>query len=176
VLESSSKLAATVLVKAPADVKITVNGQATARRTTEEEFKTPDLQVGRSYSYEFSAEAMRDGKKIAKTERVIVRPGEKTVVDFSSMDREVVSAEPARVTVILPEGARVFVNDVALTVKGKQTFETPKLEKGKSFYYTVKAELPRAGRTVTETKRVSVEAGKTVTVDFTDASSLTASR
>jgi uncharacterized protein (TIGR03000 family) len=87
----------------------------------------------------------------------------------------VASTETARVTVILPEGARVFVNDVALTVKGKQTFETPKLEKGKTFFYNVKAELPRDGRTVTETKKVSVEAGKAVTVDFTDPK-LTASR
>jgi uncharacterized protein (TIGR03000 family) len=173
---SNAKMAATVVIKAPADVKITVNGKETARRTTEEEFLTPELQVGRSYSYQFSAEATRAGKKLARTERVVVRPGERTVVDFSNLDREVVSAEPARLTIILPEGASVRVNDVPLPVKGKQTFETPKLEKGKTFYYTVKAELPRAGRTVTETKRVNVEAGKSVIVDFTDASTLTASR
>jgi uncharacterized protein (TIGR03000 family) len=168
-------MAATVVVKAPADVKITVNGKETPRRTTEEEFLTPELQVGKSYSYVFSAEATRDGKKLAKTERIIVRPGERTVVDFSSMEVAVASVETARLTVILPEGARVFVNDVALTVKGKQTFETPKLEKGKTFFYNVKAELRRDGRTATETKKVSVEAGKSVTVDFTDAK-LTASR
>jgi uncharacterized protein (TIGR03000 family) len=168
---------ATVIVKAAEDVKITVNGQETPRRSTEESFLTPNLPVGRNYDYLFTAEARRGGKKVTRTERISVRPGETTEVDFRDMDRAVVSSEPARVTVVLPAGARLYVNGVAVEAKGKQTFQTPSLRKGRTFYYTVKAELMRGGRKVTESQRVSVEAGKAVTVDFTAAkATLTARR
>jgi uncharacterized protein (TIGR03000 family) len=168
---------ATVVVKAAADVRITVNGRETARRSEEETFLTPNLPVGRDYDYLFTATAIRDGKRVTKTTRISVRPGKKTEVDFRDLDRTVVSSEPARVTVLLPAGAKLYVNDVAIAAKDKQTFETPNLEKGRRFFYTVKAEVLRDGRRVTESQRVSVEAGKTVTVDFTAARSrLTASR
>jgi uncharacterized protein (TIGR03000 family) len=168
---------AMVVVKAAADVKITVNGHVTARRATEESFLTPKLPAGRPFAYVFQAEAMRDGKKVTRTERITVRAGQKTAVDFSDLDRVAVSAEPAQVTVVLPRGAQLYVNGVAMAADGKQTFLTPKLDRGKKFFYTVKAELLRDGRKVTESQRVSVQAGSSVTVDFTAATStLTASR
>jgi len=168
---------ATVVLKAPADVKITVNGTTIARRTTEETFLTPALPAGQNFAYVFSAEATRDGKTLTKTERITVRAGVQSEVDFSNLDSAAVAADVARVTVVLPTGARLFVNDVAVAASGTQTFETPKLAKGKKFYYTVKAEMQRDGRTVSDKQRVSVEAGKSVTVDFTLATStLTASR
>ena len=54
------------------------------------------------------------------------------------------------------------------TTSGKQTFETPSLEPGKSFYYVFKAEVVREGKTRSEDKRVVVEAGKEVNVAFGD--------
>jgi uncharacterized protein (TIGR03000 family) len=176
--EVQARIPATVVVKADADVKLTVNGQSTELRSTEETFRTPNLTPGRSYDYLFVASATRDGKTVTKTERISVRPGQTTEIDFRNLGRAVAAAaEPATVTVVLPEGAKLYVNDVALKASRKQTFETPKLEKGKKFYYTVKVELRREGRLVSETKRVSVEAGKTVTVDFTtETSTLAASR
>jgi uncharacterized protein (TIGR03000 family) len=168
---------ATVVLKAPADVKVTVNGTALTRRTIEETFQTPALPSGQTFAYVFSAEATRDGKTLTKTERITVRAGEKSEVDFTNLNQATVAADVARVTVVLPAGARLYVNDVAVSASGSQTFETPKLEKGKKFFYTVKAEFQRDGRTVSDNQRVSVEAGKSVTVDFTRAAStLTASR
>jgi uncharacterized protein (TIGR03000 family) len=173
----STQTPATVLVKAPADVKITVNGTAIERRTTEETYLTPALPTGQTFAYVFSAEATRDGKKLTKTERITVQAGMRSQVDFSNLELATAATDVARVTVVLPDGARLFVNDVAVSVKGTQTFETPKLEKGKKFFYTVRAEIERDGRTVSDNQRVSVEAGKSVTVDFTRAAGrLTASR
>jgi uncharacterized protein (TIGR03000 family) len=177
--EVSIRRPATVVVKADSDVEIKVNGQATPRKTTEEAYTTPALVPGRLYSYTFVAEVTRDGKKQTETKEVTVRAGRRTVVDFTSLGTAVAKAEAeaASVTVILPEGAKLTVNDVAVNAEGKQTFQTPKLEKGKSYFYTVKAELTRDGKPVSETRRVDVAAGKEVTVDFTKGSAtLTASR
>jgi len=169
---------ATVVVKAPTDVKITVNGQATTRRTAEESFSTPLLNPGRTYSYAFVAERTVDGKKETAKKDVTVVAGKETVVDFSNFRAAVASTDeaPAKVTVVLSGEGKVFVNDVEMKVSGKRTFVTPALTKGQRYFYTVKAEVVKAGKTSTETRRVNVEAGKTVTVDFTAEESLTASR
>jgi uncharacterized protein (TIGR03000 family) len=173
----SARSPATVMVKAPADVNITVNGTAITRRTAEETFLTPALPSGQTFAYVFSAEATRDGKTVTKTERITVQAGMKSEVDFTAMGQAAAAADVAHLTVKLPDGAHLYVNDVAVSASGTQTFETPKLEKGKKFYYSVRAELQREGRTMTDSKSVSVEAGKSVTVDFTSsASRLTASR
>jgi uncharacterized protein (TIGR03000 family) len=165
---------ATVVLKAPADVTVTVNGQVTARRSTEETFVTPALASGREYMYLVTAEANRDGKKVSQTKRITVRAGERTTVEFGEL-----KAAPAvaRVTIVLPEKARLYVNGTAISAtKGAQTFETPTLEVGRSYFYTIKADVVRDGRTVSETRRVEVAAGKDVKVDFTPAAVLTARR
>lgn len=77
--------------------------------------------------------------------------------------------ESAKVTFVVPTGARLFVNDVAVAAQGSQTFDTPKLTQGKTYYYTVKAELNRDGQAVTDIRRIDVAAGKALTVDFTKA-------
>jgi uncharacterized protein (TIGR03000 family) len=74
---------------------------------------------------------------------------------------------PGSLTVVLPEGALLTVNDVAVNANGRQTFPTPPLEKGKAYSYTVKAEMLRDGEVVADTRKVEVAAGKTSTVDFT---------
>lgn len=84
--------------------------------------------------------------------------------------------ESAKVTFVVPSNTKLFVNDVAVSAEGKQTFDTPKLAKGKSYFYTVKAEINREGQTVTDIRRIDVAAGKALTVDFTKAERQTASR
>ena len=49
-----------------------------------------------------------------------------------------------------------------------RSFQTPKLEPGRSYFYTLKADVVRDGRTVSASKRVTVEAGKEATVEFSD--------
>jgi len=179
---SATSNAATVVVKAAKEVKILVNGQETTRRSDEDSYQSPALEAGQTYSYEVKAELVKDGKTLSKTKTITVRAGRETVVDFSDLGSESkavaeAAEEAASVTVIAPEGTKVLVNDVAFTISGKRTFDTPKLQKGQKYFYTVKAEVVRDGKNMTETRRVDVEAGKSATVDFNKAeSALTASR
>lgn len=170
--------AATVVVKADPSVVIKVNGQTTPRRGVEDSYQSPALAAGRTYSYTVVAEYTKDGKAMTESKEITVAAGRRTEVDFTKLGGSVakVEAEPASVTVVLPDGAKLTVNDVAVTASNTQTFQTPKLEKGKSYFYTVKAEMVKGGKAVTETRKIDVAAGKAVTVDFTAPAVLTASR
>ncbi len=74
---------------------------------------------------------------------------------------------PARVTLVIPDGARLFVNDVAVEVNpAARTFETPQLEPGRLYHYVFRAEMPGDGQMIKDVQRVEVAAGKQVTVEF----------
>jgi uncharacterized protein (TIGR03000 family) len=165
---------AKVIVQAPADVRVTVNGQAAEMKSTEQAFATPDLRVGATYSYVFKAEAVRDGKTVTRTQEVFVRAGEEARVNFNDL---AAGAESARVTLRLPDGARLYVDGTAFPLPATaRTFETPKLEPGRTYSYTFRAELVRDGQTLTDTRRIDVEAGKQVTVEFRNLAVQAASR
>jgi uncharacterized protein (TIGR03000 family) len=158
---------ATVVIKAPTDATVLVDGQATQRSAAEEAFTTPALEPGRPYQYVFEARAVRDGKSVTRTAKIVVEAGKQSEVDFT--DLGAVNAAAATVTIVSPADAMVYVDNVATTLTGAQrTFDTPKLQPGRQYYYTVKAEVVRDGRTRTETQRVVVEAGKHTTVQFKD--------
>src|SRR5262249_51796467 len=70
------------------------------------------------------------------------------------------ATEPAHVTVVLPQPARLWVNGVRVHAVGRQTFETPPLERDRRYAYTMKVEVLRDGRTETDTRRVVLAAGK----------------
>ena len=70
---------------------------------------------------------------------------------------------PARVTVNAPAGSRVFVDGVPCPVR---TFNTPALQPGRDYYYDFRVEMARDGQTQTQNRRVTVAAGRQVTVDF----------
>jgi uncharacterized protein (TIGR03000 family) len=168
---------ATVVISAPRDVTVTFNGQVTNRTSEVESFQTPNLTPGRSYAYQVKAEAVRDGKKVTRSKRVLVRAGGRSRVDFTDMDTVAASTETsdsARVLVLLPEGSRLYVDGKAYGTSARQTFTTPKLEKGKVYYYTVKSERMEDNKA--DTRRVNVEAGKDVTVDFRDRNVVSAGR
>jgi uncharacterized protein (TIGR03000 family) len=155
--------AATVIIRAATDVIVTVNGVRVPRKTERDTFLSPDLPPGGGFSYVVTATATRGGREVTDTRRVRVTAGARTEVDFTSLGAAAMVAE---VTVLAPKGTAVRVNGAAYTVSGKKTFQTPELTPGVSYSYTVEADLVRGGETVTETRRVSVAAGKAVTVDF----------
>jgi uncharacterized protein (TIGR03000 family) len=166
---------ASVILRAPAEAKITFNGVEIGRRGTEDTFNTPPLVRGRAYTYEVTAQ-MGDNEPVTRT--VSVRAGQRTVVDFSDLGPVVpTTGVSARVTVIAPRGTKLTINDAAFTVDGQRTFETPRLTPGQRYFYTVRAELIRDGQTVNETRRVDIQAGRSVTLDLTvPASTLAAGR
>jgi uncharacterized protein (TIGR03000 family) len=74
---------------------------------------------------------------------------------------------PASITVRLPAEARLWVDGVYCPlVSDTRTFQTPRLQPGQQYAYTMKAELIRDGRTVTQNQRVLMSAGRQVEVTF----------
>ena len=167
---------ATVVLKTGKDVTVTVDGKPTTLTATETTFSTPALDPSKTYTYVFEAKqtAGEETKTAKKTVTVIA--GKETVVDFTKLEADEAKDQTAKVTVILPGEGKLFVNDVEMAIKGKQTFETPKLTPGKRYFYTVKADVVKDGKTSSETRKVTIEAGKSITVDFTPSEVLTASR
>ncbi len=163
---------ATVVIKAPMDVRITVNGQATDRQSAEQIFTTPDLQPGKTYSYDFRAEAVRGGKTVTRTQTVIVKAGQESRADFGDLTA---ADAPAHVTITAPADARLTVDGVEIPGSAR-TFSTPPLLAGRTFYYTVTAEMTRDGRKVSDSRRVLVSAGGDVSVEFTEAGVATAGK
>ncbi len=167
--------AAGVVLKAPTNVQLSVEGHAIARSAAEETFRTPELEPGSSYTYTFKAEVVREGKTVAFTKQVKVRAGQTSEADFTKLATE--GKDVARVTVKLPADARLYVDDVLCPLTSTtRSFNTPELEAGRPYYYTLKAEFVNDGQTRAKTRRVVVEAGKQVTVEFEDAPLQAASR
>jgi uncharacterized protein (TIGR03000 family) len=170
--EASAAAPATVVVKAPLDVHVTVNGKPAERTKAEQVFTTPNLEPGRTYSYEFQAEAIRDGKAVTRTRKVIVKAGQESKADFSDLTQ---ADGPAHVTIAAPTDARVTVDGVEIPATAR-AFNTPALEAGRKYYYTVKMALTRDGRAVNDSKHVVLESGKDVTVEFTEPAVATAGK
>jgi len=165
--DKKKETSAEVLIKAPADVRITVNGQAITRTRPEEVFATPTLQSGYTHSYTFRAEAVRDGQTVSRTQRISVRRGQRTQVDFTELAAAPPADSPAHVTVLLPEGARLWVDNVRVpSTSARRSFDTPKLKAGLTYYYTLQAEMNLGSEPRRESRRIHVAAGKQVTVDF----------
>jgi uncharacterized protein (TIGR03000 family) len=74
---------------------------------------------------------------------------------------------PARIVVNLPANAKLTVDDQATTSQSDQrTLISPSLKPGEEYHYTLKAEIQRDGKPMSETKRVVVQAGREVNVRF----------
>jgi uncharacterized protein (TIGR03000 family) len=80
-------------------------------------------------------------------------------------------ASPNRATVVvrLPADARLYAENRPLNqANGERTFVTPELPPGREYTYTFRVEYDRAGRTITESKRLAVRPGGTATLAFED--------
>jgi uncharacterized protein (TIGR03000 family) len=118
----------------------------------------------------------RSPEVVSRSERVLVHAGRTTRIDFGDLSAKTAAKNvqdavdaPARITVKLPADARLFVDDVACPLtSAERTFETPRLEAGRRYFYNMRAEVVREGQTKALSKRVEVEAGKPVNVNFSD--------
>ena len=76
---------------------------------------------------------------------------------------------PAKLIVELPGDAKLYIDDSPMkTTSGKRVFRTPTLERGQAYYYILRAEIQRDGKTETATKRVIVRAGEEVMASFSE--------
>jgi uncharacterized protein (TIGR03000 family) len=77
--------------------------------------------------------------------------------------------ERATITVKLPAGAALYVDDrKSPSGEPVRTFNTPALPPGREYAYVLKAELTRNGQPETLTQKVPFRAGERVVVDFTN--------
>ncbi len=170
--QAASSSQATVVITAPLDAALLANGQSIEHTKAEQVFTTPDLDPAKTYVYDFRVEVVRDGKTVTRNQRVTVEAGKQSRADFSELSRD---DAPAHVTVKAPTDARVTVDDVEVPATAR-TFNTPALEAGRTYYYTVAAEMTRGGKAVSDSSRVLLEAGKDVSVEFVEPSVATAGR
>jgi uncharacterized protein (TIGR03000 family) len=81
--------------------------------------------------------------------------------------RSTYNADAAYLLVSVPADAKVFVNDRATVSTGaERQYVSHGLEQGMRYEYTVRAEMVRDGKTVTETKTVQLSAGNSSNVAF----------
>ena len=74
---------------------------------------------------------------------------------------------PATIIVAVPAGAKLTIDGYEARATGNvRVFTTPALERHEEYSYTVKAEVTRDGRTVAQTKDVTVRAGEKSNVKF----------
>lgn len=89
-------------------------------------------------------------------------PKPKTVEPGSTSQR-------GRLVIEVPDDARVTIDDQPTqTTSEVRVFQTPELEPRKLYYYIVKVEVVRDGQTLTEQKRVLIQAGEEVKASFKD--------
>lgn len=73
----------------------------------------------------------------------------------------------ARVTMQVPPDARVFVDGMPTRATSEhRVFTTPPLEPGRTYYYEVRVEVVRDGRTLSETQQLVVRPGETASASF----------
>jgi uncharacterized protein (TIGR03000 family) len=75
-----SEAPATIMVRLPADARLTIDGASTSSTQEMRTFISPPLQPGKEYQYTLRAEVMRDGKKVERTRDVTVRAGQQSEV------------------------------------------------------------------------------------------------
>jgi uncharacterized protein (TIGR03000 family) len=84
-------------------------------------------------------------------------------------DKDIEDKDRTRAQLIfeLPPGARLFVDDQPVAdADTRRNFRTPALRPGERYYYELRAEVVRDGKTVVQSKRVTLSAGDTIKADF----------
>ena len=71
---------ATVVVRLPADARLTIDGEPTRSRGATRTFQSPPLQAGAPSQYVLRAEIVRDGRALSVRQRVRVLAGTVSVV------------------------------------------------------------------------------------------------
>jgi uncharacterized protein (TIGR03000 family) len=73
----------------------------------------------------------------------------------------------ARLTIDVPEDAQVYLDGELLPAPvANRVFRTPALKPGSTYFYDLRAEVVRDGRTLVASQRVLLQAGQIVTAEF----------
>jgi uncharacterized protein (TIGR03000 family) len=78
-----------LVVRAPADAEIVIEGAKTMAKGTVRQFISPPLEPGRHYTYEIKAKWMDNGREVTRTQKLDdVRPGARLNVDLTKPSEE----------------------------------------------------------------------------------------
>jgi uncharacterized protein (TIGR03000 family) len=172
---SSRRTEGLLTVNVPTDAKIFVNGQATASTGEVRQYISRDLDSNMSYTYEVRAEVVRDGQKLEQTKTIDLRGGAASALAFDFNNSKSVETS---LTVRVPAEAKVYLAGNATTASGEvRVFKTTGLSTGKGWNgYTVRVELERDGKMVTEEKVIDLAAGQSKEVSFFDVDKVASNR
>jgi uncharacterized protein (TIGR03000 family) len=71
------------------------------------------------------------------------------------------------VTIDVPADARVYIDDQLMrTTSARRVFRSPELQPGQAYFYIIRVEVDRNGRTLTDSQRVVIRAGDSVQASF----------
>ena len=124
-----------------------------------------------TYSYDVRAEAVRDGKT-SRTKKVIVKAGLEFQADFGDLANTDGSG-PRHHLGACGCGASRWT---ASKSRERPHFQHAGTGSRPDHYYTVKTEAARNGRKVSDSRRVVVEAGPNVSVEFKETGVVTAGK
>jgi uncharacterized protein (TIGR03000 family) len=160
--------AALIVVTMPPDGRLLANGQPIAGTGSVRVFQTPPLEPGREYDYEIQISLERGGKKYEPKEVTKkFRAGERVNVEFGEPGP--MGGTSARFTIRMPGGSSLTVEGRPVSLADGSSFQTPPLEKDRTYYYTLELEVWRGGQRETLTRNVAFRAGESVKVDFAAA-------
>ena len=81
--------------------------------------------------------------------------------------------DQTRLIVTLPADAKLYVDDkLTQATSDRRVFNAPALDEGQTYYYILRAEVVRDGKTQSETKRVLLHAGDVIETSFSELGSL----
>jgi uncharacterized protein (TIGR03000 family) len=82
--ETSEPAPARITITVPSDARVSIDGTATVSTETTRTFESPILMTGKSYTYTFKAEFVRDGKNVVVSRNVQVKAGSDITVSLES--------------------------------------------------------------------------------------------
>src|SRR6266852_1044446 len=75
-------------VRVPADAEVWIDGTKTVTKGAVRQFISPPIEPGREYKYKIEAKWMDKGSERTQTRELVVRPGERQMVDLTKMAEE----------------------------------------------------------------------------------------
>jgi uncharacterized protein (TIGR03000 family) len=91
--------------------------------------------------------------------------------------KESAALNQARLIVELPADAKLYVDDRLTNANSeRRVFNSPSLQEGQTYYYILRAEVVRDGKTLSATKRVLLHARDVVQASFLDLGSVATAR
>jgi uncharacterized protein (TIGR03000 family) len=84
---------ARLIVQLPADAKLFIDGNLMKSTSEKRTFITPVLRPEQTYFYDLRAEVVRDGRTVASTQRVILRPGQAIQASFPNLPSAVATTQ-----------------------------------------------------------------------------------